>query len=170
MAEQSQASIDQRLTHLINRYSVIGGVLVAVIGGAWTLYAWDELAVRESQKPLLEKQLQLYVEVSKVAAKLAILPLRAPEGAAPDDTWDRTNRRFWELRWGEVVLVEDKAVGAAIARFGRQVSEVEQCRRRAKDCLDSQANLKPLLLELTRAIRTSLEKAWGYDLSGPDAG
>ena len=163
-ADKTTTSIDQRLTNLINRYSVIGGVAVALIGAAWTLYTWDEVAVRESQKPLLEKQLQFYVEASKVAAKLALLPLQAPDDAAPEDTWDWANRRFWELHWGELVLVEDREVGAAMTQFGRQVGEIEKCRQRAEDCLDAQARLKPLSLELSRAIRASLERGWGYNL------
>jgi hypothetical protein len=168
-ATASEPSIDRRVTELINRYSVIGGVIVGLIGAAWTIHAWDEVAVRESQKPFLEKQLQYYVEASKVAAKLAILPLQSPAGAAPEETWEWAKQRFWELHWGELLIVGDKGVGAAMARFGQQVGEVEKCRRRAEDCPEAQARLKPLSLELSRAIRASLARAWDYNLPGPDA-
>ena len=191
-AETTKASIDQRLTGLINRYSVIGGVVVAMVGGIWTLYTWDEVAVRESQKPFLEKQLQYYVEASKVAAQLTVLPLRAPADAGPEGTWDAAKRRFWELHWGELVVVEDKAVGAAMATFGSQVGLIESCRTRLEECLveleacrtrtaecipqaeafrarsdeclDAQARLKSLSLDLSRTIRTSIQGGWGYKL------
>jgi hypothetical protein len=180
MTGESNASIDQQLTSIINRYSVIGGVIVAMIGAAWTLYTWDEVAVRESQKPFLEKQLQLYVEASKVAAKLTTLPLRVAAGTAPEDTWDWANRRFWELHWGELVVVEDIPVRVAMSRFGQQVQKVEACRTRleecsatpqsetcrtrSEECLDAQAALKSLSLDLSRKIRASIQSGWGYNL------
>src|SRR5262245_20552790 len=167
-ADKGKPSIDQQMTNLINRYSVIGGVLVAIFGAAWTLYTWDEVAVRESQKPFLEKQLQYYVEASKVAAKLTILPLQSASGAAPEETWDGAKQRFWELHWGELVVFEDKDVRVAMAQFGRQVTEVEKCRTRAEECLDAQARLKWLSLELSRAIRASIQSGWGYNLPSSD--
>jgi hypothetical protein len=188
----SKASIDQRLSNLINRYSIIGGVLAGLIGAVWTLYTWDEIAVRESQKPFLEKQLQYYVEASKVAAQLTVLPLRASAGAAPEETWDAANRRFWELHWGELVVVEDRPVGAAMAQFGAKVRLVETCRTRLEECLleleackartaqcapqaetcrvrseecvDAQAALKSQSLDLSRKIRASIQNGWGYRL------
>ena len=167
-ADKRDVSIDQQMTNLINRYSVIGGVIVALSGAVWTLYTWDEVAVRESQKPFLEKQLQYYVEASKVAAKLTILPLESTADAAPEDTWDGAKQRFWELHWGELVVFEDKDVRVAMAQFGRQVSEVEKCRTRAEECLDAQAKLKSLSLDLSRAIRASIQSGWGYNLPSAD--
>ena len=192
----SKARIDQRLSDLITRYSVIGGVVVGLIGAGWTLYTWDEVAVRESQKPFLEKQLQYYVEASKVAAKLTVLPLRAPAGIAPEETWEGANRRFWELHWGELVVVEDRAVGAAMAQFGAKVRLVETCRTRldeclleleackartaecapqaetcrvrSEDCVDAQAALKSQSLDLSRRIRASIQSGWGYRLPNDD--
>jgi len=192
----SKTSLDQVLSDLINRYSVIGGVFAAVIGAGWTLYTWNEVAVRESQKPFLEKQLQFYVEASKVAAKLTVLPLRAPTDVAPEETWDWAKQRFWELHWGELVVVEDKDVAGAMARFGGQVREVdkcrsrleecsldleacrtrtaecapqvEMCRTRSEECIDLQARLQSLSLELARTIRVSIQNGWGYKLPNPN--
>lgn len=167
-AAKSKVSIDQQVTNLINRYAVIGGVFAAIVGAAWTIYAWDEVAVRESQKPFLEKQLQLYVETSKVAAKLTDLPLRASAGAAPEETWDGASRRFWELYRGELVVVADKGVADALVRFGKQTVQVESCRSRPEECRDIQARLKPLAAALAQTIRTSIEKSWGYKLPATD--
>ena len=91
-------------------------------------------------------------------------PLKSPAGAAPEETWDRAKHRFWELHWGELVLVEDKDVRTAMAQFGRQVTEIEKCRAHSEECLDAQARLKPLSLELSRAIRASIQSGWGYNL------
>lgn len=167
-ADKGKASIDREVTNLINRYSVIGGVVVAILGAVWTLYTWDEVAVRESQKPFLEKQLQYYVEASKVAARLTILPLQAPADAVPEETWGVARQRFWELYWGELVVFEDKDVRTAMAQFGRQVTEVEKCRTRVEECLDAQARLKSLSLDLSRAIRASIQSGWGYNLPSAD--
>jgi hypothetical protein len=104
------------------------------------------VAVRDSRKPFLERQLALYFEATKVTAQLSTLP----RGVA----WTAARQRFWELYWGELGLVEDTSVLAAMVAFGEAVTAYEQGR-------NSQADLHQLALGLARACRNSLQSEWG---------
>jgi hypothetical protein len=62
-----------------------------------------EIALRESQKPFLEKQLAFYFEAAKVTSKLATLVIH--DQLTLDD-WLSARKRFWELYWGKLGVVE----------------------------------------------------------------
>jgi len=61
-----------------------------------------DIQLRESQKPFLEQQLKLYLEITKIVAQLAIV----------DDVKNHPEiqQRFWELYWGELSIVETKEI------------------------------------------------------------
>lgn len=72
---------------------------LAIIGIAVT-YWWNaDSRARELRKPFDEKQLQLYADAGRVAARLAFTDNAQ---ANADGTWIR----FWELYWGELPFVE----------------------------------------------------------------
>jgi len=157
--------------------------VVVVAGGVWTVVTWwvaqsDEahknqraredalrVSTRESQKPFLEKQLQFYFEAARVTAKLATLsPSHEATTAAPEN-WEWARRRFWELYWGELGVVESPDVAGAMVRFGHRLNEVAVCfERKEANCQVKQATLEGLSLDLAREIRKSIELGWGYSL------
>jgi len=57
-----------------------------------------EIQLRESQKPFLEQQLKLYMEITKIVAQLA--------GMDDLKAHPEIGQRFWELYWGELSIVE----------------------------------------------------------------
>lgn len=105
------------------------------------------VALRDSRKPFLEKQLALYFEATRAAAQLSTLP----RGAA----WDTARQRFWELYWGELGLVENGAVLKAMVDFGKALTTHEQQAR------SDRTELTQLSLALARACRHSLQAEWG---------
>jgi hypothetical protein len=105
------------------------------------------VAVRESRKPFLERQLALYFEATKIAAQLSTASRGAP--------WNSARQRFWELYWGELGLVEDAGVLAAMVAFGDALTAYQQGRG------GTQAELHQLALGLARACRHSLQSEWG---------
>ncbi len=127
------------------------GVLVAIAGFVWGVYQYFdkrgleiENARVEAARPFLERQLALYTDASRVAAVLA----------TSEDTAERTAaaKRFWELYWGELALVEDKRVEKAMVDFGRG--------------LRSDAGrqlLQQMSLALAKACRDSLADSWGVE-------
>jgi hypothetical protein len=121
------------------------------VGFFWGVYQWrvsrenSILQARfESKKPFLAKQLELYGEATKVAASLA----------NPKDPQEREGltRRFWQLYWGELGLVENGEVEVAMVAFGnalRSDATPEVLQRKS--------------FELAKAIRRSLDISWGTD-------
>lgn len=98
----------------------------------------------EATKPFLERQLKLYTEATQAAATLAV-------SEKPDELY-RASERFWSLYWGELALVEDKRVEAAMVRFGR-----------ALESGGFGQQLQQHSLALAHACRDSLAESWGVN-------
>lgn len=101
----------------------------------------------EARKPFLDRQLILYTEITRTAAVLAA-------GALPGDDHLRgeAERRFWELYWGELALVEDRGVEAAMVEFGDAIKA---------GGMRNVPTLRLPSLALARACRNSLAESWG---------
>jgi hypothetical protein len=96
-----------------SNFKLIGEALqpfAIIVGGAIALVTYlhsvsndRDLRERELSRAFYEKQLDLYLESSRIAARLA---------AVKDDAEREKNiARFWELYWGELALVESRAGG-----------------------------------------------------------
>ena len=105
------------------------------------------IALRESRKPFLERQLVLYFEATQAASQLATLPGGVQRA--------RARQRFWELYWGELGLVEDHEVATAMKAFGDALTQVEAGKA-------SRDGLLQLALTLARNCRASLQSGWGH--------
>jgi hypothetical protein len=83
---------------------------IAVIGIAAT-YWWNaDSRARELRKPFDEKQLELYGEAGRVAARLAFTD---NDRVNSDETWIR----FWELYWGALPFVESPEIRSQMFAF-----------------------------------------------------
>jgi len=152
MAEGNSGRLESSLKMLAATVA-LGGFL----WGIWTY--WDtrtiELAQQErlnqryeetrrieATKPFLERQLKLYTEASQATAVLAT--------SQDDATRNGARKRFWELYWGELALVENEIVEAAMVAFGRGL----QAGRPPEE-------MQQLSLSLAHACRDSLAISWG---------
>ncbi|UPK36607.1 hypothetical protein IVB18_04280 [Bradyrhizobium sp. 186] len=166
-----------------------GAGIAVIIAGLWTAGTWlyiqhqqasdaaaaetsrreqaTQIAIRESQKPFLERQLAFYFEAAKVTAKLATsTPAKssANQDQPPPEDWDWARRRFWELYWGELAAVESPEVARAMVQFGNGLNELEKCIDKGGSCDETQNALKGPSIQLAHQIRESIEKGWGYSL------
>jgi len=98
----------------------------------------------EATRPYLDKQLELYTEATKVAVTIAT--------STDSKEIEKATRRFWELYWGELGLVERDNVEKVMVRFGN-----------ALNAKKGQDVLAPLALELAKACREELAVSWGTD-------
>jgi|GEM_PF-7099369 len=98
----------------------------------------------EATRPYLDKQLTLYMEATRVTATLATSTDREEIGKA--------TKRFRELYFGELALVERRAVEQAMVRF-----------KLALDAKEEQEALEPLALNLAHVCRDELAASWGTD-------
>ena len=98
----------------------------------------------EATRPYLDKQLALYTEATQVTASLATT-IDEKERA-------KLKKRFMELYWGELGLVERGGVALAMANF-----------RLGLDRNAAPAELGTLALALAHACRDELAASWGTD-------
>jgi hypothetical protein len=144
-------------------------VVGALCSFLWGVYQWREKANSELQakreeaaavaetrrieatKPFLDRQLALYVETTKVVAKVAT--------QAQGDEGKRARERFWELYWGELATVEDREVEAAMVAMGDAL----------KDPAATANQLQIAAIRVAHACRGSLDRSWGiHAWSSPD--
>jgi hypothetical protein len=88
--------------------------ILATIGGiALTFYLSQDTRARELRKPYEEKQLNLYLEAAKIAARMG-------KDVGDNRPIDQTVKdRFWELYWGELPFVESPEVRALMENICR---------------------------------------------------
>lgn len=94
----------------------LGIAASAAVGlGGIAFSIWDLSVTREfeARRPFLERQMELCFDASRAAARLAASEDEALREAAL--------ARFRELYWGELAVVEDRAVEAAMVRFKREL-------------------------------------------------
>jgi hypothetical protein len=122
----------------------LGGLALGVMNYLATVRKDVETRNLEARKTYLTRQLDLYTDATRSAAKIATLTADSPEYA-------RALNRFWELYWGELSMVESREVEGAMKQMG--------------DCLNGNCSGCPHLrrcsLDLAHACRRSLAESWG---------
>jgi len=136
--------------------------LLAIAAFAWGIYTYRDTSGQqlnrqraeaertaetrriEATRPYLDKQLALYTEATQVTASLATT-IDEKERA-------KLKKRFMELYWGELGLVERGGVALAMANF-----------RVGLDRNAAPAELGTLALALAHACRDELAASWGTD-------
>jgi hypothetical protein len=138
--------IPANLEQWVKALSMLGAV-VAFAWGVVQFVAGQQAQMEtrriEATKPFLERQLKLYTEATQAAATLAT-------SKSPQDL-DAALKKFWSLYWGELALVEDKRVEAAMVQFGRALGSGGT----------GTQQLQQASLALAHACRDSLAESWG---------
>ena len=129
--------------------------LIALVGVPIGLWQYVEKAENEYRKPLWEKQLNYYLEATEAAAKIATLQNEQSDAGRTE--LGRAKMKFWELYYGELVVVEDGDVSQAMVNFGK-------CLREYEDMGCDQKRLQELSLVLAKACRGSVSKSWKQPL------
>jgi hypothetical protein len=140
----------------LDRILKVLAVLGAVASFLWGVFVWQTQSQREASsqrieamRPFLERQLELYTETSRVAAILAT--------AEDPKTMETARARFWQLYWGELTLVENAEVEAAMVALGTALSNNER------------NDIQHASLNLAKAFRASLDRSWGVNVwTNPD--
>lgn len=98
----------------------------------------------EATRPYLNRQLELYIEATRVTATIAT--------STDSEEIETAKKRFEELFWGELALVERDEVALAMVSF-----------REALDAHEGQDTLAQLALSLAHTCRDELAASWGTD-------
>lgn len=110
--------------------------IVAACGLVFGIVKFIQIQEIEASKPYLEKKLEWCEEAVEMASSIA----NAKGGSEHEE------RRFWELYWGVMGLVENQEVTNAMVAFGKE--------------LQSNRDLKERALALAHACRFEMAKNW----------
>lgn len=154
------------------------GLIALMASGFWTLYKFrddrrvdlehrhdadvkdDKAREQEFNKYVFERQTDLYFEAARTAASIASSENRESVKKATD--------RFYELYWGELVVVEDRRVELAMIAFNECLDiGGKDCHRSIPKDQDEKTSqkifsqlgppaLKNLSLELAACLRSAL--------------
>lgn len=97
----------------------------------------------EAAKPFLELRQQRYMEAIQAAAVLA-----SPKEHLSDEI-RKAQKRFWELYWAELSMVEETTVEGAMMEFGNSIKHTEPNEQQIA------------AYKLAHALRNSLVNSWG---------
>jgi len=86
-------------------------ISLAALGAGF--YQFTENQAQANREPFLKKQLELGFEISDTVAVLA--------STVDEARWKRARSDFWRLYWGQLSIVEDKAVERAMVELGHLV-------------------------------------------------
>lgn len=131
----------------VTTFVALATIIFAVVQYEGNVREHQISAYRESSQPFLEKQLATYFEVSDVSSHLAT----AVDPASIDK---KSLRRFWELYWGQLGLVETEAVDEAMVTFGAYLNAFQH-KKVDSSCLQRSS------LYLQHELARSLESEWG---------
>jgi len=136
--------------------------LLAIAAFVWGIYTYRDTSLRqlrreeneaqriadtrriEATRPYLDRQLTLYTEATKTAATIAT--------SDDEEATAKATKRFWQLYWGELTLIEHRDVESAMVVF-----------KRALEAGAGRDELAPLALKLAEACRDELAASWGTD-------
>jgi hypothetical protein len=122
----------------------LAGAVVAFIWGVYQFKSNQrnqaETRRIEAKRPFLDWQLKLYTEATQAAATIST--------SSSKEEIDSAKLRFWSLYWGELALVEDKHVEAAMVQLGSAIDQGKVGKE-----------VQTLSLNLTHACRDSLAEA-----------
>jgi hypothetical protein len=76
----------------------------------------------------------------------------------PEADWIKARRRFWELYWGELAMVEGEQVANAMVAFGNALRDL------APQDSSARARLRGAALTVAHAARQAVESHWGFTL------
>jgi hypothetical protein len=145
----------QKVGRWVVRNSGVFALLIASAGAVFGLIQYYETVQRDFRKPLWEKQLNLYLEATGAAAKLVELP--NDHDPIAKDEYKRSWIKFWELYYGELAVVEDPDVSAAMVNFGTCLRQYQ-----TNEC--DTVTLKRRSLELAATCRRSVSTSWKQNL------
>ena len=117
----------------------------------------------EARKPFLSLQLERYCETAKVIGQIVTL---TPELDSERDNWLQAEKRFWQLFYTELSLVEDKTVKKAMEKFGYGLDQYNRARRiidpeeRTSAIKKTEKELAPLSYGVATALKTSITNSW----------
>jgi hypothetical protein len=134
------------LERFITTITIIAGVIISVNNLKITTVKNSESRKIEASAPFLKLRQELYLEALKNASILATKDLHTEEEVK------QAKKRFSELYWGELSLIEESSIEADMIAIAM-----------SENLTDSITPTQKASYALAHAMRESLVKSWGVD-------
>jgi len=121
------------------------GVLATLATLGSGIYQYGHSKDQEFRRAFWEKRYQLYSDATDLAASIAIAENLASVA--------EERSKFWQLYYGKMSIVEDRAVYNAMVDFGKKLEPLENSGNTSPE-------LKIFAYGLARACRESLKNTW----------
>jgi len=132
----------------ITTISVVVGIVISVMNFRIAKEKEAESIKIEAAKPFLELRQKLYLEALNNASVLASKELHTEEEVV------KAKKRFAELYWGELSLIEERSIEATMMAIAD-----------AEHLTDSITTTQQNVYALAHHMRESLINSWGMDTS-----
>jgi len=146
-------------THTLDSTLKLIQVLSIVVGAVISILSFNNARVKEAEarksdfekrqieaaKPLLELRQKRYTEAVEAVSVLA-----TPDRHTPQEL-EKARKRFEELYWGELSMVEEKGVEAAMVKMRQSLNS------------GSASEVQQATYDLSHVLRDSLLKSWGVE-------
>jgi hypothetical protein len=133
--------------------SKLAATIGVVGGGLWALFQYMQARKSEGQtakltakQPFLMKRLELYTDAASCAAAIAT--------SADKLEIEMQTRKFWDMYWGPMAIVEDEKVEKSMVAFGKALQQSV-----------SPDILKIAAIQLAHSCRDSLAQSWEVDVA-----
>jgi len=124
--------------------------IALLVAGIYAIWQYADIKKREYQQPLWETQIKLFFEVSDLTSRLT--------NEFESQRWEKDKRRFYELYWGSMILVEDESVEKAMVEFGNRLYDFDQIKE-VGDMKKAMEELREYAHNVSYACRNSINKA-----------
>jgi hypothetical protein len=102
-----------------------------------------------------------YIETSAVVGQLVALD-------TSESAWQDARKRFWELYWSELAMVETPEVGSAMVDFGRQLTSLTLALDGDQATSKNAAGrLNAAAVTVAHALWDSIQESWGLSPASP---
>jgi len=133
---------------IITALSVVIGIVISVMSFKAAKGKEAESRKIEAARPFLELRQKLYLEALENASVLASKTLHT------EDEVTKARKRFSELYWGELSLIEDKSIEKTMIAVAA-----------SENLNNATTPTQTAVYKLAHAMRESLVKSWGVDTS-----
>lgn len=143
---------------LIEAVDVIAKVVIAIVAGVWVWHTYPESKEKDFRMAYWDHQMTLFFEATQAASQIATLPAEDPRKA-------EATKKFWELYWGQMIVIETKndkdPVAQAMIHFGKCLIEPGE-QEPSNKCGNQE--LKNRAWQLGKACRDSIGTSWDQKL------
>jgi hypothetical protein len=166
--DTSKAPFSPKTERILTLVQVLFPMVAAIATAIWAVngYLGEQQKNREQQevarigrlsearKPFYELQLKAYTNVAEVAGRLAAIE----EKSKVSEEWMAARKRFYELYWSELSMVEDEIVK-------NQMVKIEPIVRNPETAPNNRFELTERVYCLAAILKLSIASNWEVDFT-----